>query len=544
MAKRKRMDPPQPAKDLAGYNPIATAADCHYDRDAANLAVQFLEQGCCHVKGRLAGHPFLLEPWQKDLTRTLFGWKRPDGMRRYRQAYIEVARKNGKSSWLAGIVNMMMFCPTFQDPGAELYSAASDRDQASIVYNVATAMIRRQPHMMKQCKILDSMKRVVLGDSVYRAIPMDAGGSHGYHANLIAADELHAWKGETGREFWDVLNTSTGSRDEPLSIAITTAGYDKHSVCYRVHRHAEQVRDGIISDQAFLPVLFAAAEDDDWTDPNVWRQANPNLGVSVHLDYLKRECEKAQNTPGYENVFRRLHLSQWTEQDVRWLKMADWDACMGDEVDLTGRPCFIGLDLSTRVDITAAVLVFPPDDDLDKGYHCLAIFWVPEDNARKRQHADKVPYQDWIREGYIRATPGNVVDYDVVRRDLAELADKYEVQCVACDPWNAQQVMTQLGQDGLNVVEHRQGFASMSNPTKDVEKLVISHKLNHGGNPVLRWMASNVAVEQDAAGNIKPSKKRSSDKIDGVVALVMAIGQAARGGEAANVYDMRGVLTI
>ncbi len=342
-------------------------------------------------------------------------------------------------------------------------------------------------------------------------------------AHGIIIDELHA---QPNRELVDVLTTSTAARRQPLIVYITTADFDRDSICNEKYDYACKVRDGVIDDPAFLPVIYEASSDADWTDPQVWAAANPNLGVSVSQEYLERECQRAQETPTYENTFKRLHLNMKTQQDVRWLSLEQWDACGGVEIDpnaLEGKECFAGLDLSTTTDVSALVLLFKEDDG---EVALLPRFWVPADNARKRERRDRVPYQTWARQGFIEMTEGNVVDYDVIRRRINELGERFKIREIAIDRWNATQLAVQLQGDGFEVVTFGQGFRDMSGPTKELEKLVISGKLRHGRHPVLRWMASNVSVETDAAGNLKPSKKKSTERIDGIVASIMALGRA------------------
>lgn len=319
---------------------------------------------------------------------------------------------------------------------------------------------------------------------------------------------------------------------EGVTVVTTTAGFDRHSICYEIWDYAVKVRDGIIQDESFLPVIFAADVEDDWKDPATWRKAHPGLGVSVQEDYFAAECAKAQAMPSYENTFRRLLLNQWTESDVRWLSMDAWDQC-GDELpDLTGRDCYAGLDLSTTTDITALVLAFP----IDGTVHMLPFFWVPQEGIFKRAKRDRVPYDTWAKQNHIEATEGNVIDYDVIRARINALSEIYHIKEIAIDRWNATQLATQLAGDGFSIVAFGQGYASMSGPTKELEKLVLGEQLNHGKNPVLRWMASNVSVEQDAAGNIKASKAKSTERIDGIVASIMALGRVIANQEPVEIY--------
>ena len=514
---------------IPGYDPFATAKDSWLDEDAARLALDFFPECLRHVEGEVAGRPFALEPWQQAIVGNLFGWKRKDAkgriVRRYREAFIFIPRKNGKTPLCAGICNYVLFC----DPerGKQIYSAAAEKDQAALLYRHAKGMIEQEPELERRARIYRAHKSIVLVDddaSVYRVLSADADTKHGGNPSLVLIDELHA---QPNRNLVDVLQTSMASenRPQPLLIHITTSDFDRESICNEKHDYASKVRDGIIEDEAFLPVIYEATLTDDWTSPDIWRKANPNLGVSVSEDYLRRECQRAKETPTYENTFKRLHLNIKTQNDVRWLSLEQWDKCGGD-VDpetLAGRECYGGLDLATTTDIAAFVLAFPNDDG---GYLLLPFFWVPKLNAAKRQRRDRVPYDTWIRDGFIEATDGDVIDYDVIRQKVNELGQKYDIREIAVDRWNATQITTQLQGDGFEMVPFGQGFASMSAPTKELEKLVIAGQIAHGANPVLRWMANNVCVESDAAGNLKPSKKKSTERIDGIVAGVMALGRA------------------
>lgn len=497
----------------------SSSAEFWFDKQAADLACHFFPRYLRHVKGERAGEPLELQPWAyRELIRPLFGWKRADGSRRYRKALAAIPRKNAKSTICAGIGIKLLFSDF--EPGAEVYSAAADTDQANIVFGAAKQMVERAPALAKRCKIYRKAIVVEATASVYRVLSADAYTKHGLNAHGIIFDELHT---QPNRELWDVLNTSTGSRRQPLSIAITTAGYDRQSICHEVWDYARRVRDGIVHDNEFLAVIYEALQTDDWRKVATWRKANPGYGVTIRADYLKAEAKKAEQIPAYQNTFRRLHLNQWTEQDTRWLDMESWDECAGvlDEQRLAGLACFGGLDLASTIDIAALALTF----ELDGKVHALLRFWIPQDNIRKRVERDGVPYDLWVRQGLMKATPGNIIDYDVIRADINALGERFNIREIAIDRWNATQLATQLQGDGFTVALFGQGFASMGAPTKDLEKRIVGRELVHGGNPVLRWMAANVAVKQDPAGNLKPAKDKSVEKIDGVVALIMALGR-------------------
>ncbi|WPC65274.1 terminase TerL endonuclease subunit [Rhodoferax ferrireducens] len=504
-----------------------SSANFVYDKDAAVKAVAFFSECLTHTTGEWRGKPFVLSPWQAKIVGDIFGWKRIDGTRKFRTVFIAVPRKAGKTTLAAGLALYALFCDN--EPGAQVINAAADREQAALCFDAAKGMVQNEAMLEGRSEVFKRSIIVPNTGSVYKVISSEAYSKHGLSCSYIGADELHAWP---DRELWDVLNTSTGARRQPLTVVTTTAGYDRHSICYEIWDYAVKVRDGIIQDESFLPVIFAADVDDDWQNPATWRKAHPGLGVSVQEDYFAAECAKAQAIPAYENTFRRLLLNQWTESDVRWMSMDAWDKCGTDLPDLTGRDCYAGLDLSTTTDITALVLAFP----IDGTVHLLPFFWVPSEGILKRSKRDRVPYDTWAKQGQIEVTDGTVIDYDVIRKRINELSEIYHIKEIAIDRWNATQLATQLAGDGFDIVAFGQGYASMSGPTKELEKIVLGEQLNHGKNPVLRWMASNVSIEQDAAGNIKASKAKSTERIDGIIASIMALGRVIANAEPVEIY--------
>jgi len=524
-------------KLIPGYDPIITAGDCVFDELAADLVIGFFAECLHHVEGSKAGQPFILEDWQKAHIGCAFGWKRADGTRRYREVFEYVPRKNGKTTTLAGLILFAMMCDG--EPGAQVYSAAAEKEQASLVYRQARGMIQQEPELLQRCKIYTALKSITIEDtsSVYKALSAEAYSKHGLNAHFVVIDELHA---QPNRDLVDVLITATASRRQPMVWHTTTADYVRESICNKKLEYAHKVRDGVIDDPFFLPVIYEASIDDDWTDPDVWAGVNPNLGVSVSMEYLERECKRAKEEPSFENTFKRLHCNIQTEQDLRWLQMHEWDLCPGLQPDMEGQECFAGLDLSQTTDLTALALYFPQS-------HCMKWwFWCPADNAHKRERRDGVPYMTWADQEYIDLTSGNVIDYGYVRQRINELSKQYKIKEIGYDPWNARQVALQLqDEDGLPMIEFRQGFISMNEPSKYLEGLVIQHKLNHGGNPVARWMASNVAAKTDPAGNIKPDKSKSTGRIDGIVAAIMAVGCSIATTQSPDfVYSNRGVFSV
>lgn len=510
--------------------------DYWFDDKAADRVCEFFPLFLSHVKGELGGTPFYLDDWQtKDIIRPLFGWKRPDGTRKHRVAYIELPRKNTKSTTAAGIGLVGLY--TDDEPGAEIYSAATDREQAAIVFDVAKQMVEASPILRRKTKVYK--RAIEYKDRIYKVLSADAYSKHGLNAHMIIVDELHAHK---NRDLVDVLSTSTGSRRQPVEIYITTAGFDRNSICFEYHDYASKVRDGIVKDDQFLPVIYAAHPDDDWKSEETWKKANPGFDVSIKKEYLERECKKAMEIPAYENTFKRLHLNIWTEQSTRWLPMDMWQGVAGKYKlsELVGQLVWGGLDLSTTTDITALQLIFRDDDGIYRNY---SKYFVPEEKARDRQRRDRVPYLDWIRDGHLIATPGNVVDYEIVRQEINKLKDQVGLKKIALDRWNSTQLASQLEGDGLEMIMFGQGFASMNSPMKELLTLVEGERLFHCNDPVTNWMMSNVSAKTDPAGNIKPDKSKSTGRIDGVVALIMALGLAIKDQGDSSIYEKRG-LTI
>lgn len=528
---------------LPGFDPLRDAEGCTFDADAARDAIRFFETCLTHVKGPKGGQPFLLMPSQKGLVANIFGWKRADGTRRFREVFYFVGRKNGKSILAAGIALYLLLSD--HEWGPEIYSIASDQDQAMFVFGPAAEMVRKDEAFLgKWLQVFDGNKTIacVQNNGFYRASTSTPHSKHGGNAHGVINDEYHAQKSD---ELIEVMMTSTGARLQPLILHTTTAGYDQQSGCYKKYRYACQVRDGLIRDPRFLPAIYELATEDDWTDERNWPKANPNLGVSVQWDFLRAEVAKAQALPSYENTVRRLYFNQWTQQSVRWLPMDRWRKCAG-EVDLDelkGRHCFAALDLASTTDLCALVLLFPPRTGVKEKPIVVPFFWVPEENARLRALRDGVDYLTWIREGWIEATPGDVTDYDVIRQRINELREWFVIDKLAIDPWNATQLATQLMADGFEVAFFRQGYKSMNEPSKRLEVWVIGKGFVHGAHPVLDWMADNVAITTDPAASIKPCKKTSTERIDGIVALVMAIGLTI-GDEGPSVYEQRGVIEL
>ena len=532
-------------RKLKKYKPTAfMLKDSRYDKCSADYAVNFIES-LCHTKGTWAGKPFELIDWQEQIIRDLFGILKPNGYRQFNTAYIEIPKKQGKSE-LAAAVALLLLCGDGEER-AEVYGCAADRNQAKIVFDVAVDMVRLCPALAKRVKILESQKtlKYLPTNSTYQVLSADVANKHGFNTHGVIFDELHT---QPNRKLFDVMTKGSGdARMQPLYFLITTAGNDTQSICYETHQKAKDILDGRKNDATFYPVIYGADESEDWTDPKVWMKANPSLGITVGVDKVKAACDSAKQNPGEENSFRQLRLNQWVKQAVRWMPMEKWDACsfQVDPENLEGRICYGGLDLSSTTDITAFVLVFPPTDEEDK-YSILPFFWIPEDNIDLRVRRDHVPYDVWERQGYLQTTEGNVVHYGFIEQFIEKLGEKYNIRDIAFDRWGAVQMVQNLEGMGFTVVPFGQGFKDMSPPTKELMKLTLEQNIAHGGQPVLHWMMDNIFIRTDPAGNIKPDKEKSTEKIDGAVATIMALDRAIRGGtdNGASVYDSRGILFI
>jgi len=520
------------------------APDSKYSKVAADYAVAFIE-ALCHTKGSWAGKPFELIDWQEQIVRDIFGVLKSNGYRQFNTAYVEIPKKMGKSE-LAAAIALLLTCGDNEER-AEVYGCAADRQQASIVFEVAADMVRMCPALNRRVKILASTKRLIYlpTNSFYQVLSAEAYSKHGFNIHGVVFDELHT---QPNRKLYDVMTKGSGdARMQPLYFLITTAGDNVNSICYEVHQKAKDLLEGRKHDATFYPVIYGAEEDDDWTDPKVWKKVNPSLGITVSLDKVKAACESARQNPAEENSFRQLRLNQWVKQAVRWMPMEKWDKCAFkvDPEKLKGRVCYGGLDLSSTTDITAFVLVFPPVDEDDK-FHILPHFWIPEENLDLRVRRDHVNYDLWQKQGFLKTTEGNVVHYGFIEAFIEELGTQYNIKEIAFDRWGAVQMTQNLEGLGFTVVPFGQGFKDMSPPTKELMKLTLEEKIAHGGQPVLRWMMDNIFIRTDPAGNIKPDKEKSTERIDGAVALIMALDRALRnqGNTGTSVYDERGLLFL
>ena len=530
------------------YDPFIDSGGFYFDEAEAQLRIDFIESECCHVEGKMSGHPYILQEHEKAIVANLFGWKDSAGLRRYRELFEYIPRKNSKTTFAACLALCVLFMD--DEAGMQGYSTAADRDQASLIFRIASRMVAMNDRMSSLTTVTASSKNIALTDNsgFYRAISAEAATKHGYNTHLLLNDELHA---HTSTELIDVLETSMGARTQPLEISITTADYMRESVCNSKYDYACKVRDGAISDARFLPVIYEMpkalldADSEAWADPKNWALANPMLGKSVSLEFLERECATAKEDPSKQNRFMRLYLNLRTEQDIRWLPVDVWvknNETFEDE-ELKGLRVNSGLDLSTKSDITALVHLFHPRDESDI-WRLKAHFWIPADNLRDREERDKVPYSQWVREGLVTATPGNVIDYSSIAAQITRDVSAYDIQDIGCDPWSLEFLRQTIDPDGERIAEYPMNFKNFSEPMKQLEVILKNRKLAHNGNPVLKWMFSNIAIGTDENENIRPSKKHSTGRIDGIVALIMALGRAMVQEDTASVYETRDLLIL
>lgn len=521
-----------------------------FDAARAADAIEFF---CClrHTKGEWGGQPILLTPPEAFVIGSLFGWLRTDGLRRFRTGYVEVGKKFGKSSLAAGVGLLLAFFDG--EAGAEVYAAATKRDQAKVVWDLARDMVLKSPGLRRRIQVRANNLHSLESLSKFEPLGRDSEGLDGINPHGKIVDELHRHK---TREIWDVLETSSGARRQPLTFVITTAGADPLSICWEQHDYVVKVLEGVLDDDttfgfiATLDVCEAcrakgrtAPDDtcgacDRWDDERVWAKANPNLPITPKLDDLRKLAREAREKPAALNAFKRLRMNVWTEGVTLWLTADAWAACGASLAPLRGRRGILGLDLSSTTDLSALVAVFPDDDG---AVDILAHFWMPSDNIAERVKRDRAPYDVWARDGFLTLTEGNVIDYDVIFEAIVGLPEREGVEIVELgyDPWNATGLVTRLQGAGIPCVPIRQGFGSLSAPSKELETLVAGRRLRHGGHPVLSFCAANTVTEIDAAGNIKPSKARSQGRIDGIVALVTALARVIVQPDMTSVYDER-----
>lgn len=495
----------------------------YLDEDLAKKVITFISI-LKHTGGEIAGVQFQLLHFQiKFLLDVICTKKRNDNNRRYTTAMLMLPRKNGKTELIAGVLNYFLFAD--DEKGKEIYCAANETDQAKILYMATETMIRQNKTLEKKCTRYKSTRTIEKSgefEDFVKVLTSNADTKDGLKPYVVVYDELHAAK---NAELYTVLEEGMAHRLEPLFIIISTAGYNHQGIMKSKYEYAKKVKQGVIKDDSFYSMIFEPLESDSWEDESTWIKCNPALGYGVKIDYLRNKFIKAQHSGEDEVAFKTKHLNMWTNSAITWIKNETWKQSFKyqiNEDDLIGKECYAGLDLASTTDIAAFVMVFPKENG---EYDVLCRFWIPNENIRDRSKKDKVPYISWVNEGLITATNGNVIDYAFIETKIKEDCEKFNIKEIAYDRWNSSQLVTNLENEGISqMIQFGQGFASMNSPTKEIETLVLQNKLNHGNNSVLTWMMSNVTLKRDPADNIKIDKSKSSEKVDGMVALAMALG--------------------
>lgn len=521
------------------YRDLDNALDrgWYFDKKFAMRAINFIER-LKHTKGEWAGQRFRLEPWQQFVLWNIFGWRNADGTRRFRYAYIEIARKNGKTALSAGVGLYMLFADGESRP--EVYSAATVKDQAKICFSDAVAIVKATDLKNYLTPYRNSIVYELKGGT-FKPLSSDYGTHDGLNPSCGIIDEFHAHK-DSG--MFDVIKSAFGARRQPLMFIITTAGFNKSGACYAYRENVIKVLRGVNEDDSLFGIIYTLDAKEEWDDPKMWIKSNPNLGVSLSADYLADQVKDAKNRPEAVRNVMTKNVNLWVDAERTWILDEAWMKCIGmtAPADLKGCACWGGLDLSNVSDITAYVLLFHENDR----FQLLPHFWIPEEKMQEKVRKENINYDKWVAEGYVTVTPGNVIDYDFVKADILLIVADYDLHTSAYDRWNSSQTIIDLQNEGMECNPFGQGYGSMSAPTKEFEKQVLTEKMEHFGNPVLRWMLSSTVVKSDPAGNIKPDKEKSVQKIDGIVASIMALGEwmTAQTNDESNPYENRGLLTL
>ena len=509
----------------------------YFDRKAAQRAISFIER-LKHTKGQWAGLRFKLEPWQQFIIWNIFGWKMADGTRRFRYAYVEIARKNGKTALSAGIGLYMLFADGESRP--EVYSAATVKDQARICFSDAVEIVKATDLKNYLTPYRNSIVYELKG-GMMKPLSSDYGTHDGLNPSCGIIDEFHAHK-DSG--MFDVIKSAFGARKQPLMFIITTAGFNKAGACYAYRDNVIKILRGINEDDTLFGIIYTMDSNEEWDNPQMWIKSNPNLGVSLFPNYLEDQVNDAKNRPEAVRNVMTKNVNLWVDAEKTWILDDAWMKCVGTtEIEgLRGCECWGGLDLSNVSDITAFVLIFHENDK----FQLLPFFWIPEEKMLEKIRKENINYDLWVKAGFVKVTSGNVLDYDFVKADILQIVEIYDLQSSAYDRWNSSQTIIDLQNEGIECNPFGQGYGSMSAPSKEFEKLVLSEKIEHFGNPVLRWMLSSTLIKTDPAGNIKPDKEKSVQKIDGIVASIMALGEwmTAQAEDDNDPYSKRGMLSF
>lgn len=516
----------------------------NHDKYKALEPIQFIQM--LNAVDDFYGQPFLLLDWQHQVLWDVYGSVNEEGYRKYRFAYLEIPKKNGKTSLIAALAIYHITC---DPPGGQIYCCAADRKQAELVYNAAIGMIEQNEDLSEILKITDSKKEIknTITGTVMKVLSAEAYTKHGINPTVVIFDELHA---QPNRNLWDVMTFGAGAaRKEPLWWVITTAGDDpdRMSIGWEIHEYARKVRDGEIEDPSWYVKIYGAPEDANIFDEEVWQQANPSLGKTISIESVRQEAISARNSEGAEKLFRWLRLNQWVAlKRIGWLPLTLWDATEGkwNYKDLLGKKCYAGLDLSSVSDLTALVLLFPPQDGID-GWRAIFEAWIPEESINERVRRNGIPYDKWVNNKFLNATPGNAIDYDFVFSRIIAASKQYNIEMLGVDPWNSLMLTQKLEKEGINIVEISQSMAFLSPAMKETERLMRIGRYTHEHHPVARWCFGNVNIVADGNGNIKPMKNKSIEKIDITVAQIIAMAVAVKlGATKESVYETRGIRVV
>jgi phage terminase large subunit-like protein len=521
-----------------------TTFEYYFDDLAADHAIRFYDY-LKHSKGKWARQSFILEPWQKFIVGSLFGWlHKTTQLRRFRTAYDEIPRKNGKTTLASGVGDYLFIGD--DEYGAEVYACATKKDQAKLTFDESKRMVRASPDLSQFVRIHENNMYAIETGSKYEPLAADSNSLDGLNVHGGIIDEYHAHK---NANLYHVIESGTSAREQPMIFVITTAGSNQHGPCYQLRDYALKVLKKIHIDETFFAYIATVDEGDDVYDINTWMKANPNLGVSKNLEYMTKQAAKAKQMPTAFVEFLTKDLNVWTNASVKWMPLSKWDACKKEHTpelleSLKGRKCYAGLDLSSKTDITALALIFPPDEK-NGDYIIIPYFWIPEDDLQEREDRDKFQYRHWVNKGVIQTTPGNTIDYSYIKETIINLGKEYKILEIAFDEWNATQIALELSAEGFTMIPARQGFKTLSEPMKELERLVLETRFIHGGNPVLRWMADAVVAKVDTNTNIMPDKSKSTNRIDGIAACINALRRIIdHQTKKPSIYQTRGATSI
>mgnify|MGYP000850598621 CR=1 FL=1 len=514
-----------------------------HNKDRALEPIEFIQM--LNAVDDFYGQPFLLLDWQYEVLWNVYGTVKPDGLRQYKYAYLEIPKKNGKTSLIAAIALYHLVC---DGPGGQIYCCAADRGQAELVYKAACGMREQNEDLEQLLKLTDSKKEIknTITGTTMKVLSAEAYTKHGLNPTVVIFDELHA---QPNRELWDIMTFGAGSaRREPIWWVITTAGDDpdRHSIGWEIHEQAQRIKDGEINNPAWYVKIYNAPEDADIFDEETWYLANPSLGKTINIETVRQEALDARNRESAERLFRWLRLNQWLSvKNIGWLPLTLWDSTVGswDPAQLVGKKCYLGLDLSSTTDLTACALLFMPQEGLDE-WTVIFEGWIPDEKMKERIKRDNVPYAQWVKAKYLHVTPGNAVDYEFVEARIKALAQQYDVKYLCTDPWNSLMLTQRLEKAGIDIVDVPQTIAGRSPGMKEIERLLMSGQMTHEKNPVARWCFGNIVVAVDGNENMKPMKNKSKDRIDLISALINAMNIAIKLENQTSVYEERGMRSL